>query len=391
MAYLFLSAVSLISIAAPKSSKIARVVAPVLLFLFVAFAFGAGYDWIGYYGFYKCYQFQLCDTTALAIEPGFVALLSLPTPFGYQFAPIVAGALVVASLVWFVKKTNSSFAVFAYFVLMYGWYLYIEQIRQAMALSVVLIGIPFLLKNRPIPYALSVFAAMFFHVSALTAIVPFLLSRVSLKTARKWVGLMTTAFVLVAVSLQAFSDFAASSFLASTIIADKLAFYASSENYNRAFAGIGLPIDILFFVFVSRFRGGKTKVDRSDLVFLLCQFFFLLLIFSRLNTILFRFTYYFAPFVALFLDRLLDHSRVPAISEWKLKLNAGSVKLAVVVAYLAIQNTRPFLDPVIGPSIFDYRWYPVHELVLGQSRDGLVIERCDQLQDLGAGYLCGRL
>jgi hypothetical protein len=390
MPYLFLSTLSLFSIVSPRFAKRIRLVLPLLLFIFVAFAFGAGYDWIGYYTFYNCYQYQLCDTTALSIEPGFVFLLALPTPLGYQLSVFAAGLLIVVGLVVFMRGTRSSLVVVAYFVLMYGWYLYIEQIRQAMALSVLLIGVPYLLKGRSVPYLVSIAVAMLFHVSALTAVVPYLLTRISIDSARKWVGLITVTFIGVALSLQTLSELVTSTALAGTIVGQKLAFYAASASYNRAFAGFGLPIDIAFFWYISKFRPGKNSASQSELVFLLCQLFFLLLIFSRLNSILFRFTYYFAPFVALTLDKIVRQARPIAMSNWRLRAGAGALPVLIIVAYLALQNSRPFMDPVIGPSVFDYRWYPVHDLILKQSRDQLALERCDQLQDLGVGYLCGR-
>jgi hypothetical protein len=78
------------------------------------------------------------------------------------------------------------------------------------------------------------------------------------------------------------------------------------------------------------------------------------------------------------------------MSNWRLRVGASTLPVLIIVVYLAVQNSRPFMDPVIGPSVFDYRWYPVHDLILKQSRDQLALERCDQLQDLGVGYLCGR-
>jgi hypothetical protein len=386
------AALSAFSIFAALSRRIRRLyatIAPVLLLLFIALAYSSGYDWIGYFGFFNCYQFDICETSALSIEPGFVALLDVRTPFGYQFVVMVAGLLITGSLIYFRRESQATAFVYAYFILMYGWYLYIEQLRQGMALSVILIGIPALLKGDQRKYVVCVLVGMLFHISALIGLAPLLFRRLSERNAERLMLAMTAVFVATALLLVPLAALVSATPLAGTLVADKLNFYAASENYNRSFAGVGFIFDLMFYFFIVFARPGKEMDERARRVYLLAQLFFLLLLASRLNTILFRVTYYFAPFVALYLDRFVKAAttRRPYGS---LRFRLPQLHLLVVVLYLLVQNSRPFLDPVIGPSIFEYRWWPVHGLYRGEDRYDLALSQCDTLQDKGVGFLCGR-
>lgn len=96
---------------------------------------------IGYFLHYDCMVNEQCNNGFIMFEPGYELIVSLFGYLGFQTIIIFIAAVNVILILNFAKHfENGSFVIVA-IMCMFLWSVYVEAIRQALALSIVIFGI----------------------------------------------------------------------------------------------------------------------------------------------------------------------------------------------------------------------------------------------------------
>ncbi|EFK4375396.1 O4 family O-antigen polymerase, partial [Escherichia coli] len=107
----------------------------------MALTYPSGGDWIGYFLHYDCMVNEQCNNGFIMFEPGYELIVSLFGYLGFQTIIIFIAAVNVILILNFAKHfENGSFVIVA-IMCMFLWSVYVEAIRQALALSIVIFGI----------------------------------------------------------------------------------------------------------------------------------------------------------------------------------------------------------------------------------------------------------
>ena len=102
------------------------------------------YDFVGYFTNYNCLVNHTCNSDNLIkFESGYNLLVLIFGQLGYQLTIVAIAIFNVVCVFKFIQKNKIGNGSFVFFVLltMLGWVLYIEAIRQAMAMSIFLYAI----------------------------------------------------------------------------------------------------------------------------------------------------------------------------------------------------------------------------------------------------------
>ncbi|WP_193750203.1 EpsG family protein, partial [Pantoea ananatis] len=123
--------------------KSARVTCLIITLLVFCFSYPAGNDWIGYFQNYDCLQNNHCDNNVPQFEPGFNLIVYVFGNLGFLGYNVVIAIFNIYCLDKFSKQfENKAFIYFSMLSFMY-WMLYLEAIRQSIAISLLLLAIPF--------------------------------------------------------------------------------------------------------------------------------------------------------------------------------------------------------------------------------------------------------
>ena len=149
-----------------------------------AFRYRIGSDSVSYQYFFEKIlpTFDHLDFSSLTddyvYEPGFVIFMSIiKTVFGHWLFFQIISVLIITSAVFNFFKKNSpyGFACILLFFLLCSYSMLCESIRQSLAMSMFLFGLPYLQKKQYIKYYLFLIPAFFFHYSsAIMVLIPFL-------------------------------------------------------------------------------------------------------------------------------------------------------------------------------------------------------------------------
>lgn len=146
----------------------------VLLFLFSGLDYLNGYDWINYYHHYDAATANELFSTASFIyegSVGFSLIMGVAKLLGnYQYVFIISSLIFVFCLNRFCRMfQNRNLALFMCFSF-YGYFYFVERIKQGLAIALVLMGYELLRRGRRLRFIACVVCAAAFHPSALMAI-----------------------------------------------------------------------------------------------------------------------------------------------------------------------------------------------------------------------------
>ncbi|MBE0116062.1 hypothetical protein FOT85_30565, partial [Klebsiella michiganensis] len=135
--------------------------------------YGYGFDWINYYNTYVWSSTMVTSP----YEPGIFYIMQFFEKNGLSYGSFMFFILLfnyVCLFIFCIKQKHKMFCFFALFSF-FGFYMYSEQIRQGVAISIIMLGVSFhgVGSKKTIIYTL---IASLFHISALFFIVCFLVN-----------------------------------------------------------------------------------------------------------------------------------------------------------------------------------------------------------------------
>lgn len=155
------------------NSKLVFKVSIFLTFLYCSLTFGRGYDWINYYDYYNSIA-KGYDT--MPFEPGYYYVMVLFSYFNAPFSVLTFFTTVFFFIVIYkfcIETKNPSLNFFTIFAFM-GFFMFSEQIRQGVAVCIIMLAIPYFERNEKWKASIFIALAMLFHVSAIFASYIFL-------------------------------------------------------------------------------------------------------------------------------------------------------------------------------------------------------------------------
>ncbi len=356
-----------------------------------------GADWI----WYSKYFFEIAQSDSFAsallvssFEPGFVALMYSLGYWGIPFQGFVfvCAAISIASWIYFVRNAfpNLNIAAASFLIfLINGWTLYNEQLRQALALSVCLIGFIEWKKDNKFLGIFLVFLAFFFHRSAFMMLILFCLEKYVTEKPNRFYSFGLIIFLLLVVALMVFGlDFLINSgvmsFLQGNVIYDKLVAYNLDEIYGQSVFSLGMISYLLgFFVVVSSFDMVKSSGNPSLKFYWFISLLWCLLgPLLRIQSIFTRFEHYLLAFFPILLC---------VVWEVRARLSRFLVMNCLIILFVISFVGRIFFQPSQSIWINNYQ-NVFFNFVLGmdaQSSELRKINICDNLRDFGNNFCDG--
>ena len=282
--------------------RILFVISTIILGAYFSCHFGYGFDWINYFNAYDIIRYQDIPLT----EPGLFYVMKLADYYNLEFGEMMffVGIFNYYCLYKFCKTfKNPTFALFCAFSF-FGFYMYAEQIRQGLAVSIILLGLSrYGFDSKKLYFF--IIAAAFFHVSALFFIVCKALRPSSFKSYKKSMFWMTA---IVFGLLLAFTTPAIVSFIpyVGTKIADYSASYDSSWGAFIILFLASKYTYLYLFSVVLVYQCFKEKKDVNILQSVISLYFLML---SKITLFLLRFGYYFVPGIIYGLDNYFHEKK----------------------------------------------------------------------------------
>ncbi len=174
--------------------RVVRFVSVTCLLLFVGLRYHTGADW----GLYEYFFENLpIEGNFSGWESGYVLLSkTIFYLFGnYYVLQFLASFIFIYALSRFFEK-NSDYPIFAFSIFLFIYFisLFMAQVRQSIALSVILLSTNYIFKRNFIKYALMVALACMFHISAIVAIILYFLNTKWSKTFSLFIILVSQVF-----------------------------------------------------------------------------------------------------------------------------------------------------------------------------------------------------
>lgn len=313
-----------------------------LIILISLFYFGLMYpesgDFVGYFENYDCLNNGFCYEDTPKFELGFNLLNVLIGWGGYQLLLILIAVFNIWSVLIFSKRFKKrSFIFFSLFAPL-AWVLYTETLRQSVAFSFVLIGIGYLLDGKWKNYIISVFAAAFFHSTAIVSLF-FLLGFLSKQAIKNICIIFFFSIFVFWFYFESIINFLISFFGSEQMLLNKVIFYFSSDVYAPQLSlGLGIIPDIglIFFIVLNRgfFDGGR----KSNTVMAGVILFFIFVFFvGRYMPVFTRVGWYGLPFICILMHHCLWGSNISKYKGRRLKV----INLFLIYIWIAMQVIRP--------------------------------------------------
>lgn len=319
---------------------------PPVVAIYFSMHYGYGFDWINYLNSYEIVRWQNIPLT----EPGLFYTMKLADYFNLSFGQmfLFISAFNYYCLYRFCKIfKNPMFAFFCAFSF-FGFYMYAEQIRQGLALSIILLGLSKHGFESKKIYIWMILAA-FFHVSAFFLVICKFVSPSSLRSFRKNIVLMTIVvfgflIVFTTPSLVSFIPYVGSK------VADYSASYDSSwGGFITLFLLSKYTYLYLFSIIVVYVCFVKSK-DKEILKSVISLYFLML---SKITPFLLRFGYYFVPWLILGLDNYFyEKQKKGVIFVKKTMIHA----IILLISSVTMWNPALFTATQTPLSVFDSQY-----------------------------------
>jgi len=131
-----------------KLDRYTGMVCACLTFLCFSLSYPSGGDWIGYFENYNCLVNEICIEGSPDFEYGFNFFVKI---FG-QFGFLIYNCIIVAFNIYCLNKfsrlfQNRAFVYFSILSFMF-WMIYVEAIRQSIAISFLILALPYLFQKK---------------------------------------------------------------------------------------------------------------------------------------------------------------------------------------------------------------------------------------------------
>ena len=308
---------------------------------YCSMSFGRGFDWINYYDVYQ--NVELYDAP---FEPGYLNVLRTFNWLGFSYP--MQNFVVVLFLFYcvyvFVSKTqNPSLAFFTIFCFM-GHYILSEQIRQAIAICIILLFFDFFIKRKVLKGTVVIALAMCFHISAVFCFIYFFIVNTNAKYSNVKFSIYCSVFLLV--SYYMWSNPA----IISTVPILYNKFVSYTEAYTEGFISIERIISskvVMIYIFLlclsiwllKKYNLKSLNGSIKALVFMTL---------SKLTIFFGRFQYYMVPILILGFDEYF--------AKYKIK-NKVNVHRLIYASCLFIISLVPLWTPSTFESINDSLYF----------------------------------
>ncbi|WP_034458441.1 EpsG family protein [Buttiauxella noackiae] len=343
-----------------------------LIGLFYSLTFAYGYDWINYYDTFL--DVRSGDISSFFTEPGYLLLMQLFNALGFGFPQFTAiiSLLMYGSIYFFCKDMNNpSLAFFTLFSIL-SFFMLTEQVRQGLALCILLWGIRGLHQGNIRHFLIVVFVAVFFHISAIISVL-FLFIRKNTGAGMLKFSLTSSLFVIgLLYALYHPEIFSNIPFVGQKIVAYARFFEEKNVGFWEYILGSRL-VFIYFFLYLLLFiirkqeRGIYSGVNSVFMLFL-----------SRLSPYLVRVGYFFVPYLVISVDDYMSQQG----KGFHTRLN----KLLYIIIIFMVSSI-PAWNPVYweGSKTFLTIFSNTHDInneilrkcdILRAHYDHIVIEQC---------------
>lgn len=258
------------------SPRTAGRVAFIVVFLFIGLRGHLYSDFINYYPFYEeLPTITLLDSSAMnryLFEPGFVIYSSLVKSLGIDYFGWVALGTFLDLWVFrttFQRYTNSVVLPFLFFMAYNGLTIEFNLMRNAKAMDLFLLSIPYLRARKVWPYMLLNLLGTTFHLSSVVYLPLYFLLHMSMGPVLRWGGIVFANVIflggvsVIADIIESLGIFRAMAFY------DKLSGHAahSTAGYALSFGHLERTFAIVLFTALYR-RLGRQRAD--NLIFYNC-------------------------------------------------------------------------------------------------------------------------
>lgn len=364
-----------------------------LFFCFIGFSFPSGGDWVGYFNNYDCLINENCISDFTMFEPGYELLVRIFGELGFQSVIIIIALINVILIGRFSNEFDRPAIVIMFFMCSFLWSLYMEAIRQSMAISILLLGLMNLYKGNVKKYICMIILASFFHITALVCLL-FVLPYFSRKLSTV-IACSTLIFSLCFVIFPTvILEFIISLLPQNSMYAMKLNFYLFSDEYSPKISiGMGTVLDVLLFglIVFSLWRVDKKQLYNScnfhRVVFLgVALYIAFAIAIGKMMPVMTRIGWYGFPLLVILLYSNIGQSN---FYNKALMFKKKSISEFLIFIYFLLQILRPLT--------YEYNYYSImHQETIFQKiykldDSSLRIEarkKCLELTRIGYGYLC---
>lgn len=378
---------TLVAAASIKHSQYTRVAISLICLCYFGLTYPGGNDVTGYFLNYNCIVNSICEINDEGFEPGFNLFVLIFGQLGYQSLLYSIALFNVLLIYIFSKKFKNGGLIFLMLMSVMAWTLYTEALRQAMAISITLLAIPYLAKKDFIRFSLWIVVASLFHSSAIISFV--VLGGLMGSRAKVAMLLSTAAVVLVfAIDQKLILDLVLMAVPETSDIFEKLFFYTYSEIYAPQLSiGIGVIPDILmlgllmFLIHKLKPQKQASWIIAGTLVFIVFVFFL-----GRLMPVLTRLGWYGLPYLALLISPLFGGGQYLTLPN---NIRYKSLLCGLVCIWVLFQIARPFTYLHSSQNIEDQK--TIFNSSAGLSDEDMedtARAQCIKLHRLGYNYLC---
>ena len=230
--------------------KLALVFVFITLLLTASLRFEVGDDWHSYVGFYTDRDLSQNVEFGYRLINDFFSDLGLPYNLFLLLINSVALFFTYKFIYLNAKSKQIGLLIFFYDIF---FYLFLSGLRQAIALSVILIGFNYLIRKRVLGYILAVLIASTFHKSALIALLIYFIPRerfnfYSIFKSIKFYFALCVVIFITYVPIDFFLKFIEDSFFKNIIY--YLEEHYKSENIETAYYVGAVKRSILIFLYI---------------------------------------------------------------------------------------------------------------------------------------------
>lgn len=312
------------------------------------------YDWMNYHDFYdRIDSVGLFNST---FEPGFTALMKMSAFLGFEYHSVYILSNIIIYYYVYKYCIRFSYSGFVFFFIfsLFGFVLFAEQIRQGIALAILLFASG---RRRFIIYAL---LACLFHYSAVFAIgLEYLIN--SKEKHRKKIAFMLSGVSLAVISLIIFGM----NFPLVEFIKNKLANHLNVNVLAPSFM-LGLIL-YLVFPFFCLYKKKYNIISKK------WQYFcFAIILLGVPFPVFNRFTYYCYPYL------------IPDIERLFARYIQRGILILIIVFVLGL---RIVISPIYLPLMSDYNYY-LPGITSSPDYDSIRNGRCIILNNSGVNDFC---
>lgn len=366
-----------------------------LTFLFIAYNYPSGGDWINYFSNYNCLVNGICYSNFTLFEPGYQFIVRTIGQLGFLAINTFIAFINVILLYNFAKNFRHSSLIVLMIMCPFIWIMFTEAIRQGIAFCIALYGLSFLHKGSVRKYLAVILIASLFHVTALISII-VILPYLSKFISRAAIILMFLFGIVFFIIPNQILLFILPLLPPNSNTSLKLDFYINSETYKPQLSvGLGLLVDILLIIviYISNKRIKKYQLYTEYKFYLATLlgvglFITFSVLIGRIMPVLTRVGWYGFPMVIILLYINIGKSKFYDTYNSNLDFKINSVTILISI-YFVMQIFRPLLYDHTKYGIFSQQTIIQKSSELDDSsllRNAY--EKCSELSEIGVDFAC---